>query len=98
MQDAIIARRKVIVQALKLAHVHAEKLAELSPSEDRLPFEIDCLISEVSNPPSPAEVEQAYLRRCEKKHEFSDGNGNAFKVSVFSPADDSGRGGHHGRR
>ena len=78
MQSEIIARRKVIVQALKLAHVHAERLAELSPTEDRLPFEIECLISEASNPPSPAEVEQAYLRRCEKKHEFSVGKGNAF--------------------
>ena len=61
MQARILAHRKAIQQALSVAHFHAEQLAALVvpqtddmddpskvPTEDRLPFEIQCLISEVS--------------------------------------------------
>jgi hypothetical protein len=62
MQAQILAHRKAIQQALSKAHFHAEQLAQLVvpeagtddddlsqvPTEDRLPFEIQCLITEVT--------------------------------------------------
>ena len=59
MQAQILAHRKAIQQALSVARFHAEQLAALVvaddidnpsqvPTEDRLPFDIQCLINEVS--------------------------------------------------
>ena len=62
MQAEILAHRVAIQQALSVARFHAEQLAQLVvpmmdcvsdpseiPTEDRLPFDIQCLITEVSS-------------------------------------------------
>ena len=58
MSDRILAHRKAIQQALTQAMFHAQQLQALIdanevPPEDRLPFDIQCLLTEVEEPLPP---------------------------------------------